>query len=102
MTFEDKVERITKQFRQIIEKKYNILDMKLFGSSARGDFSNTSDIDIMVKLPIVNREIEEDMFNIAYKLELEYDCIIDIIVLSENIKSIIPLCQNIEREGVAI
>ncbi|MCD6117938.1 nucleotidyltransferase domain-containing protein [bacterium] len=64
MTFEDKVERITKQFRQIIEKKYNILDMKLFGSSARGDFSNTSDIDIMVKLPIVNREIEEDMFNI--------------------------------------
>ena len=97
-----KVDLITKQFKQIIEKKYNILDMKLFGSSARGDYSKSSDIDIMVKLPTVNRKIEEDLFNIAYNLELEHDCLIDVIVLSEGMESNIPLYQNIVKEGISI
>jgi len=96
------IKQIAKQLRQKIEKKYNIVEMKLFGSSARGDFSSVSDIDIMVKLPVVNRKIEEDLFNITYNFELEYDCIIDIIVLPNDIKTTIPLYQNIEREGVAI
>ena len=102
MTFEDNVGLITMRFRQIIEKKYNIIDMKLFGSSARGDYSKGSDIDIMVKLPIVNRNIEEELFDIAYDLELEYDCLIDVIVIPENMKNNIPLYQNIEKEGISI
>ena len=76
--------------------------MKLFGSSARGDYSKSSDIDIMVKLPTVNRKIEEDLFNIAYDLELEHDCLIDVIVLSEGMESNIPLYQNIVKEGISI
>ena len=76
--------------------------MKLFGSSARGDYSKSSDIDIMVKLPTVNRKIEEDLFNIAYDLELEHDCLIDVIVLSEGMESNIPLYQNIVKEGILI
>lgn len=102
MTFQDKIELITKQFKQIVEGKYNILEMRLFGSSARGDYSKSSDIDIMVKLPTVNREIEEALFDIAYELELEHDCLIDVIVLSEDMERIIPLNQNIEKEGIAI
>ena len=102
MKHENDIKLIAKQLRKKIENKYHIIDMKLFGSSARGDFSSTSDIDIMVKLPVVNRKIEEDLFNMAYDLELKYDCIIDIIVLSKDIKYNIPLYQNIEREGVAV
>ena len=102
MKHENDIKQIAKQLRKKIENKYHIIDMKLFGSSARGDFSSTSDIDIMVKLPVVNRKIEEDLFNMAYDLELKYDCIIDIIVLSKDIKYNIPLYQNIERDGVAV
>lgn len=102
MTYEDKVKLITKQFRQKIEERYDILEMKLFGSSARGDFSQLSDIDIMVKLPTVNRNIEEELYDIAYDLELEHDCVIDVIVLSESLNNYIPLYQNIKNEGIAI
>jgi len=102
MTFKDRVDLITKQFKQIAEENFEVLDMKLFGSSARGDYSKNSDIDIMVKLPTVNREIEEALFDIAYDLELEHDCVIDVIVLSEDTERSIPLYQNIEKEGVAI
>ncbi len=102
MTIENKVRTITKQFRQIVEKKYNIIDMKLFGSSARGDYTKNSDIDILIKLPEVNRKIEEELFDIAYDLELEHDCLIDVIVIPENMKTYIPLYQNIEKEGITI
>ncbi len=56
----------------------------------------------MVKLPKVTRKIEEALFDIAYDLELEHDCVIDVIVLSEDMENKIPLYQNIEKEGIAI
>ena len=102
MTYKDKVAAITKQFRQAVENKYNIIEMKLFGSYARGDYSKTSDIDLMVRLPKVDRNIEEDLFNIAYDLELEYDCVIDVIVLPQNFNNNIMIYQNIQKEGIAI
>ena len=102
MTYKDKVAAITKQFRQAVEKKYNIIEMKLFGSFARGDYSKTSDIDLMVILPKVDRNIEEDLFNIAYDLELEYDCVIDCLVLPQDFNNNIPIYKNIQEEGIAI
>ncbi len=98
----DKVKLVTSQFKACVEKKYKVLDMKLFGSSARGDSSQGFDIDIMVKLPIVNREIEEDLFNIAYDLELEHDCVIDVIVFSKKMESNIPIYRNIKKEGTQV
>lgn len=97
-----KIDQIINQFKLAVEEKYNISTMKLFGSSARGDYTEISDIDIMVKLPIVNRKIEEDLYNIAYELELEYDCLIDIIVLPDDIDNNIPIYTNIEKEGILI
>ena len=102
MTYKDRVAAITKQFRQTVENKYDIIEMKLFGSFARGDYSKTSDIDLMVRLPKVDRNIEEDLFNIAYDLELEYDCVIDVIVLPQNFNNNIMIYQNIQKEGIAI
>ena len=102
MYSEDKIKSISQQFKNIVGQKYNILDIKLFGSSARREQTKGSDIDIMIKLPKVNRDIEEDLFNIAYDLELEHDCLIDIIVLSGDSNNSIPLYQNIEKEGIEI
>ena len=102
MTYKDKVSAVAKQFRRAVERKYNIIEMKLFGSSARGDYSKTSDIDLMVRLSKVNRDIEEDLFNIAYDLELEYDCVIDVIVLGQNITDNLMIYKNIQKDGIAI
>ncbi|MBN1225579.1 MAG: nucleotidyltransferase domain-containing protein [Deltaproteobacteria bacterium] len=102
MAKQNKAEFISKQFKEIIKKKYDIVDMKLFGSSARGDYSSSSDIDIFIKLSKVNRKIEEELFDIAYDLELEHDCLIDVIIVPENAGIDIPLYQNIKKEGIAI
>ena len=101
MTYKDKVEAITKRFRQAVGDRYNIIEMRLFGSFARGDYSKSSDIDLMVRLPKVDRNIEEDVFNIAYDLELEYDSVIDVIVLPQNFNNTM-IYQNIQKECIAI
>ena len=80
--------------------------MRVFGSSARGDRRVDSDIDIFIQLSQVNRKIEEDLFDIAYELELKYDCLIDLIVFSEqSLKekcAKAPIYQKILSEGTVI
>jgi len=103
MTYKEKVVAITKQFRQIVENKYNIIEMKIVWFFLRvGDYTRASDIDLMVRLPKVDRNIEEDLFNIAYDLELEYDCVIDVIVLPQEFNRNIMIYKNIQKEGIAI
>jgi len=102
MTHKDRIDLVARLFKESVEKKYKIIEIKLFGSSARGDYLKYSDIDIMVMLPEVNRKIEEDLFDIAYDLELEYDCVIDVIVLPQNMNYSIPIYQNILKEGKTI
>jgi len=76
--------RIVEELRSRIAAKYTLRDLRVFGSSARGDRKAGSDIDVLVCLPECNRTIEEGLFDIAYDLELEYDCVIDLIVVSED------------------
>ena len=75
-------------------------------STARGHQDRESDIDIIVVLEHVDRPIEEEIFDIAYEIELKYDCIIDLIVFGKGalsaILSYIPVYVRAMEEGVAI
>ncbi len=58
-------------------------------------------------LSIILSHLEEEIFNIAYDIELEYDVIFGIIVYSSNFwfsqkGSIMPLFQHIQEEGKTI
>ena len=98
--------QIVNELKHTINKKYVLLEMRLFGSNARGDATKDSDIDIFVRLSEANRVIEEDVFDMAYALELKYDCLIDIIVLADttlqHYSNQIPLYQNILHDGVLV
>lgn len=96
------IEIVANEFKNAVEVRYKIIEIKLFGSSARGEYSDCSDIDIMIKLPGITRKIEEELFSLAYELELKYDCIIDVIALDANNNLNIPIYSNIENEGVSI
>jgi predicted nucleotidyltransferase len=97
---------IVERLRSRIEAKYLIREMRVFGSSARGERRRGSDIDVMVCLSELNRTIEEELFDIAYDLELEHDCLIDLIAIGEqDLKGRIgsaPIYGEIFAEGVAV
>ena len=101
-----KVKKIVEELKNNISLKYNLQEMRLFGSTGRGDRRKESDIDVFVRLSEVNRKIEEDLFDTAYDFELKYGYTIDLFVfdntINEGINAHIPVYQNILKEGIII
>ncbi len=97
---------ILEVLRERITAKYTLVEMRLFGSTARGDSRIGSDIDVFVCLPEVNKVIEEELFDIAYDVELDHNCLIDIIVVSEDDlrgqSGSAPIFEKILSEGIAV
>jgi predicted nucleotidyltransferase len=101
-----KIKKIAKELKTNISLKYEVDELKVFGSSARDDRREDSDIDIYVLIPEVNRQIEEDLFDIAYDLELKYDCLIDLIVFDKQALNgkytSAPIYKKVLSEGLSI
>ena len=101
-----KIDQIAKDLKDRISEKYHLTEMRIFGSSARGDRTSDSDIDIWIHLPQVSRQIEEDIFDMAYDMELKYDCLIDIIVTNDcdlaDGKRTAPIYEKIRAEGSVV
>jgi len=100
------IKNIASELKKEISSKYTIEDFKVFGSTARGSQHEGSDIDIFILLPHLDRRIEEDLFDIAYDIELKFDCLIDLIAFSsDSIKKggpLPPLYSRVLQEGVAV
>jgi predicted nucleotidyltransferase len=84
------------------------VELRIFGSAARGDYHEHSDIDILVVLPVkVDTAVEEQVFDMAYDIELEYGLVIGTIVYSKDFcysdrAAVMPLYKNIQREGLFV
>ncbi len=83
--------------------------MVLYGSYARGDFKQDSDIDIMVLADIRPEEISgyaDQIFDITYDFEMRYGMEINPSVQSikiyEQWKNVYLFFMNIEKDGVII
>jgi predicted nucleotidyltransferase len=83
-------------------------ELILFGSKARCDYAEFSDLDILV---LVDQEVEakteELIFDIAYDVDLEFDVVISAIVESKNfwesnLAQAMPLHWNVDKEGVPL
>jgi len=100
------VKKVAKKLKTKVAAKYRLQKLKIFGSSARGDRMGDSDIDIFIHLRKRNQKIEEDIYDTAYELELEYDCLIDLIIVDDSdLAGIIgkaPIFQKILSEGASV
>lgn len=83
-----------KKIRDIV-KKYKEYTFKVFGSRARGDFKNNSDIDIAVDGEI-NREKQIEIMNSFDLLDIPY--MVDIVFICELQKE--ELIESIKKDGV--
>jgi predicted nucleotidyltransferase len=103
---DDRIAGIVNELKKQVLGKYPLIEMRVFGSTARGDRTTDSDIDVFLHLPMVDREIEEDLFDVAYELELKYDCLIDLVILSDKDLAGVHgkpfIYKNMMEEGVAV
>lgn len=94
---------LRKEAEQVLGK--NLVDIFLFGSYARGDFTAESDIDILIVVnKSLTREEKNKMSCIISALSLENEVVIAYVVYEKeffnNVGS--PLILNVKEEGVKV
>ena len=79
----------------------------MYGSYARGDNNENSDVDIMVLTTLTEDEIEKvetKIFDLAFEFQMEYGLDISVIVKNEehfnHWLGALPFYNNVEKEGV--
>ena len=89
--------------------KSNLSKLIVYGSYARGDYKENSDIDVMILTPLSKEEIEKienDIFNLAFDLELESGIVINPVLENETHYKYwlgaLPFYNDVEREGIVI
>ena len=111
MNDENKTQKILGELSSKLKGLYgNTLDrIILYGSYARNDYSDESDIDIMVIVGGGDDEIkksEKDLNFIESRMSLNYDVTLSVFVRSsehfDRWKDSMPFYRNIVKEGVEI
>jgi predicted nucleotidyltransferase len=96
------------ELKQRLLKRFPDAEIIIYGSKARGDYEQFSDIDLLILLDCeVNTPLEEDIIGLAYDIELEYDVVFGLLIESKSfwnspLANAMPLHWNIDREGIKV
>ena len=85
--------------------KNNLSKLIVYGSYARGDYKENSDIDVMILTPLSKEEIEQ-VENSIFDLELESGIVINPVLENEAHYrywlGALPFYDDVEKEGIVI
>lgn len=84
-----------------------ILKIVLFGSRARGDFDEDSDIDIALIVRELTPKLKDKILDNVAEFELRHDVVLSVIILSEEDFNHLKererrIALDIEREGIPL
>ena len=100
MSFARKVRRILGE---------NLKQVILYGSYARGDYTEDSDIDIMVLTTLTDKEIEQietEIYDLAFDYLMDYGVDISVVIKNEEQFNYwlgaLPFYDNVRKEGMVL
>jgi predicted nucleotidyltransferase len=107
MKLRENEEQALKRLREELFARYPVIDFRLYGSKARGEGGQGSDLDVMIELPDYDRAAVEEIDDIVYRINLEHDVLISALVfgkdeLESGPMSESPIYKVIQREGVSL
>lgn len=88
---------ILKQFKEANAEKYGIKRLGIFGSVARGEQKEGSDVDVCVEINTPNLFT---LVHIKDELQKIFSCNVDIVRLRNNMDSLLKSCIN--KEGLYV
>lgn len=96
------------ELKKRLKQEFPDVGIILYGSKARGDDEQFSDIDLLILLDReINSRLKEKTIDIAYDIELKYNVVFSIIIRNKEFWNSIPaktmpLHWNIDKEGVLL
>jgi len=99
--------RALSALKDALMERVRLVDLRLFGSRARGDASPESDIDIMIEVEEYTPTVESLIDDTLFEINLSYDCFISAVIFSrkeleEGPLDASPLYKAVEKEGVRV
>lgn len=96
-----------RKVRKILGK--NLKQVILYGSYARGDYTEDSDIDIMVLTTLTDKEIEQietEIYDLAFDYLMDYGVDISVVIKNEEQFNYwlgaLPFYDNVRKEGIVL
>ncbi len=98
---------IAKRLKARLSEIVQLLDFRVFGSRARGDEDEYSDMDVFVEVPLLDKELKERILEVVWEVGFENGIVISPLIFTEDeaekspLRSS-PIMKNIAEEGIAV
>lgn len=107
LTLKKNEEKALRALKEELSRKFNVIDLRLFGSKVRGEDTPESDIDVMIELDEYSPDIKSKIYDIVFEINLENDTFISTTIFSkkeieDGPLSESPIYKTILREGVHV
>ncbi|MBA3015860.1 MAG: nucleotidyltransferase domain-containing protein [Proteobacteria bacterium] len=97
---------IAKHFKKLLLKKITPVDVRVFGSRARGDSTPDSDLDMFIVVEHTTHEIEKYISNCAWEAGFEQNIVIvPVVVVKDKLRGSVgksAFIHNVYREGIVV
>ena len=96
-----------RELKKRVSKLTPLIDFRLFGSRARGDADDYSDMDIFMEFETIDRELKNKVKNAAWEITLESGIVVTTLLFSRDeienspLRSS-PIIRTIMEEGIPI
>ena len=99
--------KIASELKRRLGEALELIDFKVYGSKARGDDDEFSDLDVFVEVTTLDGKTKDIISEIAWELGLENSMVISPLVFSvdETENSALrasPILLNIKEEGIRV
>ncbi len=102
-----KEHEIVERFKQLVSQRVKVHEVRVFGSRARGDASEDSDLDVLVVVEQLDHAVEKFISDCAWEAGFPEDIILVPVAITLDAIKNSPLREsafihNVYREGVCV
>ena len=99
--------RIALELKQRLSQVVPLLDLRVFGSRARGDADEYSDMDVFVEIEYLTKDLKEKISEVTWEVGFKNEVVISTLIFTRDelentpLRSS-PIVEAINEEGVKV
>lgn len=99
--------KIAEKFKQLVSQRVKVIELRVFGSRARGDATEDSDLDVLVVVEKLDHAIDKYISECAWETGFPEDIVVMPVAITEESLKNSPLRQSVfirtvYEEGVGV